>query len=114
MKTGLAPMIALLIATVPAMALADDLVAIDDAERGTFVTLEGEVTDILDEDTFRLTDASGDIRVYIGPNRMPVRPGDAVTVNGFVDDDIIGPREVYADGIVMADGTAYTFDRGYE
>jgi uncharacterized protein YdeI (BOF family) len=97
----------------PAAAFKDPAVAVADAKRGTFVTLEGEVTRILDEDTFRLTDMTGDIRIYIGPNRMPVRIGDRVAVNGFVDDDF-GPREVYADALETADGTIVTFDRRYD
>ena len=95
------------------LAAADPIVAISDAERGSFVTVEGDVTRILDEDTFRLTDASGNIRVYVGPNRLPVRPGDRVAVTGFVDDDL-GPREIYADTIVTADGTTVTLERRYD
>jgi len=92
----------------------DPLVPIAEAERGSFVTLAGEVTRILDEDTFRLTDASGDIRVYIGPNRMPVRPGDRVSISGFVDDDLFGPREIYADTAQLADGSTVSFNRRYD
>lgn len=97
----------------PALAFDDPTVSVADAKRGTFVTLEGEVTRILDEDTFRLSDGTGSIRIYIGPNRMPVRVGDSVAVNGFVDDDF-GPREVYADAIETADGTIATFERRYD
>lgn len=106
-------LVALIALAAPAAAFDDPLVPIAQAERGTFVTLDGEVTRIVDEDTFRLTDATGSIRVYIGPNRMPVRMGDMVAVNGFVDDDF-GPREVYADAIEFADGTVVTLRRGYD
>jgi uncharacterized protein YdeI (BOF family) len=96
-------------------ALADEVLTdITDAARGAFVAVKGEVTRILDEDTFRLTDATGSIRVYIGPNRMPVRDGDSVTVEGQVDDDLIGPREIYADALVLEDGTVVTLSRRYD
>ncbi len=97
----------------PLVAASDPLVPIAEAKRGTFVTVEGDVTRILDEDTFRLADSSGDIRIYIGPNRLPVRPGDRVSVNGFVDDDL-GPREIYADVLTREDGTVITFERRYD
>lgn len=101
------------LAAAPLAAANDPLVPIAEAERGTFVTVEGEVTRILDEDTFRLTDDTGNIRIYIGPNRLPVRTGDRVTVNGFVDDDF-GPREIYADTLTFSDGTVTSFDRRYD
>ena len=89
--------------TVPA--LASQITAIADAQRGTMVTVEGVVERITDEDDFRLTDASGSIRIYVG---------ETVTVDGFVDDDIIGPREIYARSLTRSDGTVITFDRRYE
>jgi uncharacterized protein YdeI (BOF family) len=104
---------ALSLVLLPRAASADPLVPIADAKRGTFVTLEGEVTRILDEDTFRLSDETGRIRVYIGPNRMPVRPGERVSLTGFVDDDF-GPREVYAETLTAEDGEAFIFERGYD
>ncbi len=96
-----------------AFAVDGTVIPISDAKRGQSVTVAGEVSRILDEDTFRLSDASGNIRVYIGPNRLPVRTGDAVTVSGFVDNDL-GPREIYADSLIDADGTEVVFDRRYE
>ena len=112
LRTATAFSIALFFAA-PVGAFDDPVRPVADAQRGAIVTLEGEVTRILDEDTFRLTDGTGSIRVYIGPNRMPVRVGDSVTVNGFVDDGI-GRREVYADAIRTADGTIVTFERRYD
>lgn len=103
-----------LLVTGPALAAqTDPLVPIAEAERGTFVTVTGEVTRILDEDTFRLTDASGDIRIYIGPNRMPVRTGDTVSISGFVDNDL-GPREIYAETALLSDGSSVTLDQRYD
>lgn len=98
--------------TVPA--LASQITAIADAQRGTMVTVQGVVERITDEDEFRLTDASGSIRIYVGPNWVPVEVGETVTVDGFVDDDIIGPREIYARSLTRYDGTVITFDRRYE
>ncbi len=89
-----------------------DTTPIAEAQRGTMVTVQGTVARILDEDTFRLTDLSGDIRVYVGPNVVPADVGEAVTVHGFVDDDL-GPREIYARSLTRADGEVVTFDHSY-
>ena len=113
MRSFLTSVAALAVFAAPALADSDPITPIADAQRGSFATVEGEVARILDEDTFRLADASGAIRIYIGPNRMPVRTGDAVRVTGFVDDGF-GPREIYADGLVQADGTEIQFDRRYD
>jgi hypothetical protein len=105
---------ALALFATPALATAaDPQTPVAEAQRGTFVTVTGDVTRILDEDIFRLQDATGRIRVYIGPNRMPVRPGDRVSVTGFVDDDF-GPKELYADRLVLPDGTAVALERSYD
>lgn len=105
---------ATLLLTSPVLAAADEpTMPVSEAQRGSFVTVAGSVTRIMDEDTFRLADASGDIRIYIGPNRMPVRAGDAVTVSGFVDDGF-GPREIYADTVTLPDGSMVTFERRYD
>ena len=89
-----------------------DTTPIAEAERGSMVTVQGTVARILDEDTFRLTDDSGDIRVYVGPTFVPADVGEAVTVHGFVDDDL-GPREIYARSLTRADGEVVTFDHRY-
>lgn len=94
--------------------LASPITSIADAKRGTAVILAGTVERITDEDEFRLRDASGSIRVYVGPNWVPAAVGESVTVNGLVDDDLLGPRELYARSLTRADGTVITFDRRYE
>lgn len=77
---------------------------ISEVGRGDYVLLTGEVARFLDEDEFVLRDDTGSIRVYIGyQNRMPVRPGEKVIVEGFVDFDLI--LEVYAWTITKEDGT---------
>jgi uncharacterized protein YdeI (BOF family) len=86
---------------------------IGDLQRGSMVTVQGTVERITDEDEFRLADASGSVRVYVGPNWVPANVGEAVTVDGFVDDDL-GPLEIYARSLTRADGTVVTFDRPYE
>lgn len=86
---------------------------IADARKGTVVTVQGTVEAITDEDEFRLADASGAIRIYVGPNWVPVDAGESVTVHGFVDDGL-GPREIYARDLTRADGTVVTFDLRYE
>jgi uncharacterized protein YdeI (BOF family) len=85
---------------------------IADVQRGTLVTVAGTVERITDEDEFRLTDASGRIRVYVGQNRVPAEVGESIMVSGFVDDDL-GPREIYARELTRADGTGVVFDRRY-
>lgn len=85
---------------------------IDALERGTAVTVEGIVARITDEDEFRLTDATGTVRIYVGPNWVPAEVGEAVRVEGVVDDDL-GPLEIYARSLMRADGTVFAFDREY-
>ncbi len=89
-----------------------DVTPVSKAERGTMVTVQGKVARILDEDTFRLSDSSGEIRVYVGPNVVPAKVGEKITVHGVVDDDP-GPREIYARTMMRADGTLVTFDYRY-
>jgi uncharacterized protein YdeI (BOF family) len=95
------------------MAFASQITPIADAQRGTMVTVQGTVERITDEDEFRLADASGNIRIYVGPNWVPAELGETVIVNGFVDDDL-GPREIYARSLTRADGTVITFERRYD
>ncbi|MFA8386487.1 MAG: hypothetical protein ACEPO2_12755 [Pelagibaca sp.] len=94
-------------------AFAGQITPIADAQRGTMVTVQGTVERITDEDEFRLADASGHIRIYVGPNWVPAEVGEAVVVNGFVDDDL-GPREIYARSLTRADGTVITFSQRYD
>ena len=95
-----------------APALAESITPIGEVQRGSSVTVQGAVERVLDEDEFRLTDASGSIVVYVGPNIVPAQAGEEVTVRGFVDDDLV--LEIYAREMVLADGSVVRFDRGYE
>jgi uncharacterized protein YdeI (BOF family) len=95
-------------------AFAGPITPIADAQRGSMVTVQGTVERITDEDEFRLADASGQIRIYVGPNWVPAEVGEMVIVNGLVDDDLITPREIYARSLTRADGTVITFDRRYD
>lgn len=93
---------------------AEAITPVGDLQRGTMVTVQGTVERILDTDEFRLTDKSGSVRVYVGPNWVPADVGEVVTVRGFVDDDI-GPLELYARSLTRADGSVVNFDpRNYE
>ncbi|MEE4346495.1 MAG: NirD/YgiW/YdeI family stress tolerance protein [Paracoccaceae bacterium] len=94
-------------------AWANPITTIADAKRGTTVTVQGTVERITDEDEFRLADASGQIRIYVGPNWVPADVGEKVTVNGFVDDDP-GPREIYARSLTRAGGSVITFSYNYD
>ncbi|WP_349359293.1 hypothetical protein [Stappia sp.] len=86
---------------------------IGDLQRGTMVKVQGTVERITDEDEFRLADSSGAVRIYVGPNWVPVDVGEAVTVDGFVDDGF-GPLEIYARSLTRADGTVVAFERRYD
>jgi uncharacterized protein YdeI (BOF family) len=86
---------------------------ISEVQRGSMVTVQGAVERITDEDEFRLADATGVIRVYVGPNWVPVNVGESVTVHGFVDDDF-GPLELYARTLTRADGSVITFEHRYD
>ena len=104
--------VALAIALAAAPALADQTVTpIAEVQRNMALTLQGSVDRITDEDEFVLRDATGTIRVYVGPNRVPAAPGESVTVIGHVDDD--RPIEVYATEMVRADGTRVALPHRY-
>ena len=112
-RLAFAALCAVLASAAP-MALANPITPIAEAQRGTMVTVQGIVERITDEDEFRLADDSGHIRIYVGPNWVPAEVGEKVTVNGFVDDDPVVPREIYARSLTRADGTVITFDRRYD
>lgn len=105
---------ALVLAFPFAASASPDITPIAEAQRGTMVTVQGTVERITDEDEFRLTDASGSILIYVGPNLVPADVNEAVTVSGFVDDDLIGPKEIYARELTRADGSVVTFRQSYE
>lgn len=78
---------------------------------GQEVMLRGAVLRMTDEDEFILSDASGQVPVYVGPNRVPAAQGETITVIGRVDDD--APREVYAIRIINADGAEFALPHRY-
>jgi uncharacterized protein YdeI (BOF family) len=101
-------LLAAALALAAAPALASQPTPVADITRNTVVTVAGTVDRLTDEDEFVLADPTGQVRVYVGPNRVPVATGEVVTVSGFVDDDL--RLEIYADTIVRADGTTFTFE----
>lgn len=77
-------------------------------QRGMPSTVQGTVMRFTDEDTFRLKDGTGTVTVYIGwRNRVALRSGETVTVEGLVDDDLLSVvrPELYAHRITRADGS---------
>lgn len=105
LPTGIVALFALTFVAPAGMAA--EITSIGNIERGASVTLQGEVTRILDEDEFRLQDETGSVRIYIGwRNRVMVEVGEEVTVKGFVDDDLVAyfRPEIYAQQIIRADG----------
>jgi uncharacterized protein YdeI (BOF family) len=109
MKSTWIGVIALLVLT---PAWADTITPIGDLVRNSNVTVSGTVDRLTDEDEFVMSDSTGSVRVSVGPNRVPANRGEAVTVRGFVDDDL--RIEIYARELVRADGTVVTFDRRYD
>jgi uncharacterized protein YdeI (BOF family) len=79
--------------------------------RGQPVTIAGVVDRITDEDEFVLRDATGTVRVYVGPNFVPAPEGESVTVSGRVDDGL--RLEIYATAILRADGTLVELSHRY-
>jgi uncharacterized protein YdeI (BOF family) len=81
---------------------ASDLTAIGSLVRGTFVTIAGSVERVTDEDEFILRDNTGSVKIWTGEVFFPVNQGDQVTVQGFVDEDLL--LEVYAQEIITESG----------
>lgn len=96
---------------VPAIATAAPPTSVEDIRRNSDVIVSGRIDRITDEDEFILRDATGTVRVYVGPNRIPAPAGSEVTVLGFVDDDL--RLEIYAREMVLADGTRIAFEHRY-
>ena len=86
---------------------------ISELQRGTTITVRGEVERVTDEDEFLLKDSTGSVRVYVGPNRVPAKAGERITVSGLVDDDASKPIEIYAKTLTRAAGSIVTFDHNY-
>lgn len=82
------------------------VVPIGELARGQSAKISGRVTGILDSDEFRVEDSSGSVRVYVGwQNRVGVKVGDEVTVDGTLDDEPWPmPAEFYAKAITLGDG----------
>jgi uncharacterized protein YdeI (BOF family) len=96
---------ALALACAPAAAA--DPTAVAELRRNSFATVAGTVDRLTDEDEFVLADATGHVRIYVGPNAVPVTPGETITVSGHVDEGL--RLEIYAREIIRADGTILTF-----
>jgi uncharacterized protein YdeI (BOF family) len=82
---------------------------IDQLQRGMPGTVQGTVVRFTDEDTFRLQDGTGTVSIYIGwRNRVALRPGEKIIVEGVVDDDLLSAirPELYAHRITREDGSA--------
>ena len=95
-------------AAAPSGELADGT-SIADITRNSLVTVTGTVQAINDEDEFTLVDDSGSIRVWTAGTFFTVDPGEQVTVEGFVDDDLV--MEIYAQQIIRSDGSVIDIDR---
>lgn len=78
-------------------------VPIAKAPRSQPVTLSGKVMRITDADAFRLKDDTGVVTVYVGPNDLPVKVGEDVTVLGALEEGF--PPEFVARAIRRTDGS---------
>jgi uncharacterized protein YdeI (BOF family) len=94
----------LVCASLPALGQSQNISLIAEVPRGGTVTVQGQVERVMDYDEFRIADETGSIEVYVGPTRIDIAVGEALTVTGFVDSDL-GPRDICASEIVKADGT---------
>jgi uncharacterized protein YdeI (BOF family) len=94
-----------------AMSAMADTTPIADLRPGLSIEVKGTVTRITDEDEFLLSDGTGEVMVFIGPNAMPVTQSEAIRVIGVVDDD--GPLEIYAREIVLSDGRSVAITYRY-
>ena len=87
--------------------------AIGEIARGQLVSIRGEVARVADYDQIIVADASGRVTVSApdGFSRTTFELGDVITVTGRVDDDLIAlRREIYADTIILADGSRYVIN----
>ena len=102
-----------MLATVGVAAHADEpvrVVAIDEIAPGNIVSIRGEVVRLADYDEIVVEDASGRVEVLApeGFRRTAFDIGDVITVTGRVDDARLAVRrEIYADTIILADGSRY-------
>lgn len=87
--------------------------AIGEIAPGQLVSIRGEVTRVADYDEIIVADASGRVTVSApdGFVRTAFDVGDVITVTGRVDDELIAlRREIYADTIILADGSRYVIN----
>jgi len=97
--------------------LAEEVMPIDELERGMSTTIQGEVVRVLDEDEFLIKDETGSIEVYIGwKNKISFQSDEKLTVQGVVDDDdddddSHSQLEFYASVITREDGSVIKLQR---
>ena len=104
------PIIAIVGLTGPALA---EITPIADLQRGHSITVEGVVDRFFDTDEIRLRDASGTVRVYLGPDMLPIESGERIRISGVMDNDIAF-NELYAREVTREGGEIITIDRRYE
>ena len=87
-----------------------DVIAISGLERGRTATIEGTVDRFFDSDDIRLRDESGTVRVYLGPDILPIESGERLSISGIMDDDLV-LNEFYAREITQENGDVLVIDR---
>lgn len=90
-----------------------EITAIDSIARGAVVSIRGQIIEQPDYDEIVVEDATGRVEVYApdGFRRTAFDVGDTVTVVGRVDDDLLAlRREIYADVILLPDGSRYVIN----
>ncbi|MDX8352583.1 hypothetical protein [Cognatiyoonia sp. IB215182] len=90
-----------------------NVTSIADLQRGQTATVAGTIDRFFDEDELRLTDDTGSVRVYLGPDLLPIQTGEQVTIEGIMDDDVFRD-ELYARRITRENGDVLVIDRRWE
>ncbi|MEM8702044.1 MAG: hypothetical protein AAGF82_09485 [Pseudomonadota bacterium] len=86
---------------------------IADIQRGQSVTVAGVVDRFFDTDEIRLRDETGTVRVYLGPQPLPIVSGERLVVEGIMDDDLV-MNELYARQITRQNGEKIGISRTYD
>ena len=87
--------------------------AIADIERGQSVTVEEVVDRFYGTDEILLRDASGTVRVYLGPKPAALRSGERIVLEEVMDDDLF-QNELCAREITRDSGEKISVSGIYE
>lgn len=93
----------------------EEIQEISSLQRGEFAIVRGAILRFRDRDELRIQDETGRLDIDLGDgvsNPRILRVGDLITVIGWVDDALLrNPLELYADELILSDGTRITINR---